>query len=94
MWLIVELDNGEKVAIESTFFTQDSFHPPGIIMGKNKKYKRYSYLYRDYVEYIQKYSDGSYALPNNFEEYLLSYNPPIDEHYDKPPRKPTILIVG
>ena len=80
-WLIVQLDDGEKVAIESTCFTQHSFHPPGIVLGRNMKYKKYSYLYRDYVEYIKKYSNGNYLLPNSFEEYLLSCEPPIDENY-------------
>ena len=82
MWVIVELDNGELVAIESTYLTKNHYHPPGIIMGNNRKYLEYSYLYQMYLDYLNKYSNGNYILPKNFDDLIGHYlNPPIDDNY-------------
>jgi hypothetical protein len=82
MWVIVELDNGDLVAIESTYLTKNHYHPPGIIMGNNRKYLEYSYLYQMYLDYLNKYSNGNYILPKNFDDFIGHYlNPPIDDNY-------------
>jgi hypothetical protein len=81
MWVIVKLDNGELVAIESTLLTKNNYHPPGIIMGENKKYLKYSYMYHDYISYMQKYSYRNYyVLPKNFTDFIENYYvPPITD---------------
>ncbi len=80
MWVMVRLENGNMVAIESTLLTKNNYHPPGIIMGKDRKYLKYSYMYHDYITYLKKYSNkkyGKYALPKNFTDFI--------EHYYVPP---------
>jgi len=37
-WVIVELDNHERVAIEATMLTENNYNPPGIIDNSNTYY--------------------------------------------------------
>ena len=37
-WVMVELDNHEKVAIEATMLTENNYHPPGIVNCSNSYY--------------------------------------------------------
>jgi hypothetical protein len=81
MWVIVKLDDGESVAVESTLLTKNNYHPPGIIVGEHEKYLNYSYIYHDYITYLKKYSyKNYYVLPKNFTDFMENYYvPPITE---------------
>lgn len=60
-WLIVQLENGDQVAIETTYLTKNNYHPPGIIETKNGKYRKYSTKWRMY----QKWKKNNYEITYN-----------------------------
>jgi|GEM_PF-2965309 RNAse (barnase) inhibitor barstar len=45
-WVVVELDNKDRVAIEATLLAENRYNPPGIIVDPSLKYLKYSYIYR------------------------------------------------
>jgi len=57
-WVIVELDNHDRVAIEATMLAENRYRPPGIIVDPSQKYLQYSYIYQEYKECLKKCSNG------------------------------------
>ena len=49
-WVVVELDNKDRVAIEATFLAENRYNPPGIIVDPSLKYLEYSYIYQSYSD--------------------------------------------
>ncbi len=71
LWVIVELDNGERVAIEPTALTSNKYNPPGIIDAPDGRYRNYSITWK---EYINKNPGKPYE--EFLKQYSYYYNPP------------------
>jgi len=74
-WVMVELDDGSWVAIESVYLTSGIYYPPAIIEGPNGEYREYSFLYQMYRDYLRQYGGGSYILPGSYDEFLSKLHP-------------------
>lgn len=72
-WVMVELEDGSWVAVESTLLTAGNYYPPGIIEGPNGRYREYSYLYQMYRDYLRQYGSGWYILPTSYEDFIQNY---------------------
>jgi len=80
-WVIVELPEEGRVAIEATALCEDTYQPPGIIISPEGKFEKYSMYYQSYLDYLNKYSAGDYILPSSFEDYLSNYLSPPRNKY-------------
>ncbi|MBE8539252.1 hypothetical protein [Geoglobus acetivorans] len=72
MWVIVELDDGSRVAVEPMFLCSGDYNPPGIIDSPDGKFRNFSVTWE---EYEKGDFDGTYS------EFLKRY-----EYYYKPPK--------
>ena len=55
MWVMAELDDGDKVAIEPALLVKGkNYSPPGIIEHPNGKYRVFSYKVEMYKKYVNK----------------------------------------
>ncbi len=70
-WVIVELDDGSRVAIEATALTENKYSPPGIIDAPDGRYRNMSITWK---EYLSKNSRQPYE--EFLKDYLYYYNPP------------------
>lgn len=59
-WVIVELDNGDWVAVEATMLTKNHYNPPGIIDAKNSYYYNPPKLYENPGQAISFMNDIKY----------------------------------
>lgn len=95
-WVLVTLNNGDVVAIESTSLTQNYYAPPGIIEAPNGQFREYTYDYRLFLEWKEKYPPSLYAYDPNitFDEWKRQYlmqpiqqiGIPTREGYYNPPK--------
>ena len=67
-WIIITLENGKKVAVETTYLTKNNYHPPGIIEGPNKEYRKYSTKWRMY----QNWKENNFKI--SYEEFLDKFH--------------------
>ncbi|AKG90698.1 hypothetical protein GAH_02032 [Geoglobus ahangari] len=72
MWLIVELDSGDRVAVEPEMLCKGSYIPPGIIDRPDGAYRNYSSTLRIYAEENPEIS---------YEKFIANYS-----YYYRPPR--------
>ena len=72
MWVIVELDDGSRVAVEPMFLCAEDYSPPGIIDSPDGRFRNFSVTWK---EYIKGEFEGSYS------QFLKRY-----EYYYKPPK--------
>jgi hypothetical protein len=93
-WVLVTLDTGDIVAIEATQLTLNNYAPPGIIEAPDGRFREYTYEYKMFLEWKERYPPDLYAYDPNitFEEWKQQYLMPIfqfgipsrETYYDPP----------
>jgi len=74
-WVLVTLNNGDTVVIESTSLTQNYYAPPGIIEAPGGRFREYTYEYRMQMQ-------GYSIIPSPFPSLGI----PTRETYYNPPK--------
>lgn len=82
MWILVTLDDGSVVAVESTHLLQNNYFPPGIVETPSGNYREYTYLYKAFLQW-----KNDYHVDITFEEwrneYVIGWDPStLDNHYN------------
>ena len=70
-WVIVELDSGERVAIEPVMLTENKYSPPGIIDSPDGRYRNVSVTWKEYLAKNEKKPYSEFL-----RDYWYYYNPP------------------
>jgi len=83
MWVLVTLDDGSVVAVESTQLLQNNCFPPGIVETPNGNYREYTYLYEAFLQW-----ENDYHINITFEEWrnehVVGWGPSILDNYYNP----------
>jgi len=82
-WVIVKINGETSVAVEATLLTEGDYRPPGIVMGPNGEHKKYSWIYKMFQDWKEKYPPSQYAYDADItleewkEEYMATVQQPV-----------------